>query len=426
MSIGKRIVFATFGSLGDLHPYLPLAAELKRGGHDPVIATFDAYREAVESEGVGFAAMRPAADALGDRIEVLRRLFTDHRGPEYLVRNLFMPHLRASFDDLWQATEGADLLVTHPIAFAGPLVADKRGMPWASTVLAPLSLFSAIDPPLFAAAPFLYTIRKLGVTPYRWVFALAKRMAGSWEQPLHALRAELGIPSARLAQFEGQYSPRLNLGLFSPLLAAPQADWPANTVLCGFPRYDGAPLDAGTQAELDAFLAAGEPPIVFGLGSSAVMIAGDFWDHAIGAAQRLKRRAILVTGVPLDGYRLPPTIKAFDSLPYSTVFPHACVTVHSGGIGTLAQALAAGRPQLVVPVAFDQADNARRAMLLGCARVLPFKKATTDRLAQELDALFAAPGHALRARAISMEVRRESGARAACDLLLRLIPRSAT
>ena len=401
--------------------------ELKRRGHEAVIATFDAYREAVESEGIAFAPMRPAADALGERTEVLRRLFTGHRGPEYLVRNLFMPHLRASFDDLWQATEKADLLVTHPIAFAGPLVAEKRHLPWASTVLAPLSLFSAIDPPLFAAAPFLYSIRRLGVTPYRWAFALAKRMAGSWERPLHALRAELGIPGAGLALFEGQYSPHLNLALFSPLIGAPQADWPANTVLCGFPRYDGAPLDPGSRAELDAFLAAGDPPLVFGLGSSAVLIAGDFWDHAIEAAQRLKRRAILITGAPLAGaHRLPPTVRAFDSLPYSTVFPRAAAIVHSGGIGTLAQALASGRPQLVVPVAFDQADNARRATLVGCARVLPFKKALAASITRELEALFAATGYTVRAQAVANEVQREAAARTACDQLLRLAMNTAT
>jgi UDP:flavonoid glycosyltransferase YjiC (YdhE family) len=394
---------------------------LKHRGHEPVIATFDVYREDVEAGDIAFAAMRPAADALGERVDVLRRLFNDRHGPEYLVRNLFMPHLRASFDDLWQATEGAELLVTHPVAFAGPLVAQKRRMPWASTVLAPMSLFSTIDPPLLAAAPLLYSIRRLGVTPYRWAFALAKRMAGSWERPLHALRAELGIPSARLAQFEGQYSPLLNLALFSPLIAEPQADWPAHTVLCGFPRYDGAPLDPGTQADLDAFLAAGDPPLVFGLGSSAVLIAGDFWDHAIEAAQHLKRRAILITGAPLPASRqLPPTVRAFDSLPYSSVFPRASAIVHSGGIGTLAQALASGRPQLVVPLAFDQADNARRATLLGCARALPFRKATAVPLARELEALFAAAKYAARARAVAREVQRETAARTACDELLKL------
>jgi UDP:flavonoid glycosyltransferase YjiC (YdhE family) len=421
MGIGKRIVFATFGSLGDLHPYIALALELKRRGHQPLIATFDVYRAEVEAEGIGFAAMRPAADTLGDRIEVLRRLFSDHRGPEYMMRNMFMPHLRASFDDLWRATDGADLLVTHPIAFAGPLVAEKRRMPWASSVLAPLSLFSAIDPPLLAAAPLLYAIRKLGVVPYRWVFGLAKRMAGTWERPLHALRAELGIPSSKLAQFEGQYSPHLNLGLFSRVLAEPQADWPANTVLCGFPRYDGKPLVAGPRDELETFLAAGEPPIVFGLGSSAVMIAGAFWEHAIACAQRLNRRAILITGAPLErDLPLPPMVKAFDSLPYSAVFPRAAATVHSGGIGTLAQALAAGRPQLVVPVAFDQADNARRAVLLGCARTLPFRKVNSERLVVELETLLASPEYATRAQGVREVLQREAAASEACDQLERM------
>ena len=417
----KRIVFATFGSLGDLHPYIAVALELRRRGHEPLIATFDVYRAEVEAEGIGFAAMRPAADTLGDRIEVLRRLFSDHRGPEYMLRRMFMPHLRESYEDLWRATEGADLLVTHPIAFAGPLVAEKRRMPWASSVLAPLSLFSAIDPPLLAAAPFLYAIRRLGVAPYRWVFSLAKRMAGAWEKPLHEFRAELGIPSVKLAQFEGQYSPHLNLGLFSRVLAEPQADWPANSVLCGFPRYDGKPLNGSARTELDAFLAAGEPPIVFGLGSSAVMIAGDFWEHAVACSQRLKRRAILITGAPLaSSLPLPDGIKAFNSLPYSAVFPRAAATVHSGGIGTLAQALAAGRPQLVVPVAFDQADNARRAALLGCARTLPFKKATAERMAAELALLLDTPEYAAAAGSVGERLRRESAAAVACDHLERM------
>jgi UDP:flavonoid glycosyltransferase YjiC (YdhE family) len=117
---------------------------------------------------------------------------------------------------------------------------------------------------------------------------------------------------------------------------------------------------------------------------------------------------------------LPPTVAAFDSLPYSKVFPHAAAIVHSGGIGTLAQALASGRPQLVVPVAFDQADNARRAALLGSARVLPFKKATAAPLVRELEALFAATECAARAGALASELQREAAARAACDELLKL------
>lgn len=419
----RRIVFAAFGSLGDLHPYLAVARELQRRGHHPVIATFDGYHDAVEASGVGFAAMRPSMSGFGDPATIMQRLIDAWRGPEYLVREMFMPHVRESYEDLARACENADLLVTHPLAFAGPLLAQKEGLRWASTVLSPLSLFSAADPPLFPAAPWLEYARRLGVAPYRLALWIPRLMLRAWERPLYALREELGLPSpGPIAQMEGQYSPALNLALFSRALAAPQPDWPGNTVVCGFPRYDGSPLDAATQAGLDAFLAAGGPPVAFALGSSAVMVAGGFWRHAIETARRLDRRAILVTGAPPEQLgALPGSVRAFQYLPYSAVFPRAAAIVHSGGIGTLAQALAAGRPQLIVPVAFDQPDNARRAARLGVARCVPFRKATADVMARELDELLAAPGYAARAKTIGDLIRGEAAADAACGALERLI-----
>src|SRR5215471_7432059 len=137
-----RVVFATFGSLGDLHPYIAIARELKRRAHAPVIATFDALRDAVEAAGVEFAALRPSLHRFGDRTSVMRRLVHPRRGPEVLVRELFMPHLRETYEDLESVAADADLLVNHPLVFVGPLLAEKRGLPWVSTVLAPLSLFS--------------------------------------------------------------------------------------------------------------------------------------------------------------------------------------------------------------------------------------------------------------------------------------------
>jgi UDP:flavonoid glycosyltransferase YjiC (YdhE family) len=332
---------------------------------------------------------------------------------------MFMPHLRESYEDLERACRGADLLVTHPLALTGPLLAQKKGLRWASSALAPMGMFSAIDPPLFPAAAWLLWVRKLGAAPYRWVFNLPRAMVRRWEAPLRELRAELGLPATEaIAQFEGQFSPRLHLALFSRLLAAPQADWPAATITCGFPRYDGTPPDTRARDELESFLAAGESPIVFGLGSSAVMVAGGFWRAAIAAAQSLGRRAILLTGKPPEELgALPPSVKVFDYLPYSAVFPRALAIVHSGGIGTLAQALAAGRPQLVVPVAFDQPDNARRTAALGIARVVPFRKATGPALARELAALLNEPGHVARAGQIGQAVAQEDGAHAAADAL---------
>ena len=418
-----KIVFATFGSLGDLHPYIAVAQELKRRGHASSIATFAEFREAVEAAGIGFAPMRPDMGRFGDKAAMMKRLIDPWRGPELMVRELFMPHVAESYDDLERACAGADLLVTHPLTFAGPLLAQKRGLRWASTALSPMTLFSAIDPPLFPGAEWMRRARRLGVAPYRWVFSIPRAIVRRWERPLREFRAGLGLPPTdAIAQFEGQFSPRLHLALFSRMLAAPQPDWPAGTVVCGFPRYDGEPPDPRTRARLDEFLASGEPPIVFGLGSTAVMVAGNFWRAAIAATEKLGRRAILLTGGAGETGPVPPSITIFDYLPYSAVFPRAAAIVHSGGIGTLAQALAAARPQLITPVAFDQPDNARRAENLGLARTLPFEKATPRALARELAIVMAEPAYARRAREVGDALSREDGARAAAAALERARP----
>jgi UDP:flavonoid glycosyltransferase YjiC (YdhE family) len=295
-----------------------------------------------------------------------------------------------------------------------------------SSVLAPLSLMSAHDPPVLAMAPWFHRLRGLGPAPHRWLYALASRRIRKWEAPLRELRRSLGLPpSPHLAMLEGQFSPYGNLALFDGQLAAPQPDWPAHTTVCGAALYDGARQDDATRTEVDAFLDAGDPPIVFALGSSAVWIAGDFWDRAIAASRALGRRALFLTG-PTTLQGLPDTMRQFAYVPYSAVFGRAAAIVHQAGIGTLSQAMRSGRPQLIVPVSFDQPDNARRAASLGPGRTLPFKKATADRLAAELAALLDQPRYASAAESVAAELARSDGASCAADALIACLDRQAT
>jgi rhamnosyltransferase subunit B len=418
-----RILIATLGSLGDLHPYLAIAIELKRRGHRPLIATLDRYREAVEAEGIEFAVMHPLESQLENAPDLVRRVIHPRKGPEYLIRRVVMPFVRESYDDLFRAADGADLLISHPMTVALPLVAEKRGLPWISTVLSPMSFFSAHDPSVIAAVPWLYYLRRMSIRLYRGILGMAKAMTASWERPLHELRAEIGLPRTKKpAIFEGQFSPRLNLALFSRLLAEPQPDWPVNTEVCGFARYDGLPISDATAAELEDFLNAGEPPIVFTLGSSVSMDPGDFFRKALEAARRLGQRAILITGsIHSDHLDAPGHLKVFEYLPYSEIFPSASVIVHPGGIGTLSQALAAGRPMLVTPVAFDQPDNARRAERLGVARTLPFKMVTPKSLMENLIAIRTQPNYQGNAVRVGRRVRSEQGAQRACDLIEKTV-----
>jgi len=414
----SRFLFSTLGSLGDVHPYIAVARALISQGHEAVIATAEDYRSVIEGAGVEFAPVRPAMTELGDYQTLVKKTFDVLRGPEYLIRRVVMPHLRSAYECLLTASNRADVLVSHPLAMALPLVAEKRGLPLVATVLSPISFMSSYDFPAFPATPWLQKLRVFGSGACCFFYTLIRPMARRWEEPLQKLRKELGLPpSACPHMFEGQFSTLLNLALFDPQLAQPQPDWPENTHICGSPVFDGPPPDDGDIDDLEQFLAQGDAPIVFVLGSSAVWIAGDFWDNAIAATLKLGRRAILLTG-PNMPQSLPDTIRAYSYLPYSMVFPRAAAIVHQAGIGTLAQAMRAGCPQLIVPVSFDQPDNARRARGLGLARFVPFKKATTQRLAIELTTLLGSQEYSDAARRMAAELTHSDGAVRAAEALI--------
>src|ERR687885_734301 len=149
--MSKRIVITTYGSLGDLYPYLAIALELKARGHQAAIATSEYYRSTIEAEGIEFYPVQP--DLLPDIEEnqaIFRRILDVKHGSEYVVRQMLLPHLRKSYDGLKAAISNADLLLTHPLVFAGPLVAETTGIPWVSSVLGPLAFLSAYDPPVLA------------------------------------------------------------------------------------------------------------------------------------------------------------------------------------------------------------------------------------------------------------------------------------
>ena len=384
-----RILLATFGSLGDLHPYIAVGRALAARGLAARIATCSDYRSQVQSAGLEFAAVAPSLAEFGTPQELANRVSDPMFGTQVLVRDLLMPHLRESHQQLRAAAVDCDLLISHPLTFMLQVVAAEQRKPWLCTVLAPASFLSRNDPPALAPINSLQIARRMGPWAYNPLLRFIRGRVRSWERELHAYRRELGLPASdKVMVFEGQFSPQGTLALFDAALMRPQPDWPAHTRICGAPLYDGSVADPQVLTQLQRFLAAGDAPIVFALGSSAVWLGGNFWSAAAEAATQLGRRAILVTGtssVP----QLPASIRAFDYLPYSQVFPHASVVVHQAGIGTLSQALRAGRPQLITPVWFDQPDNAARAVKLGVARTLPFRRVTAARLVQQLRPLLA-------------------------------------
>jgi rhamnosyltransferase subunit B len=419
---GKRIVLSTFGSFGDIHPYIAVALELQRRGHTPVIATSEVYREKMDAAGLDFYPVRPDMPGMDDPDEVARvvgPVMDPKKGPE-AIGNLIIPHLRDIYADLDAATEGADLLLTHPLPFAGTIVAQKKKLPWISSVLAPASFLSAYDPIVPPQWPWLYHLMRLTPWVGKGVMALATIKLDQMSKPVYDLRLQLGLPRGEQPLIKGQHSPTKVLALFSKVMAKPQPDWPAHTVTTGFPFYDRRDYFGETEVakELMEFLDAGPPPIIFTLGSSAIWVAQNFYLDSIAAAEALGRRALLLIGNARNLPRgpLPDGVAAFEYAPYSQVLPRACAIVHQGGVGTTGQGLRSGKPVLVVPHAHDQFDNGNRAATrLGCGRVLPRPSYNAETATRELRMLLDNPSYGEAAARVSEAVRAEQGARVAAD-----------
>jgi rhamnosyltransferase subunit B len=409
----SRIVVATLGSLGDLHPYIALALGLCDRGHDIAFATVEDYRTRIEPLGLEFHAIRPDHIAQDDT-EMMDLMMDLQKGTERVIRDYFLANVRDTYADLIVAAEGADLIVAHEIIYAAPLVAEVLEIPWIFCTLAPVSFFSAYDFPVLAPNPALAKLRVFGPVVNRWLINYARFVTRYWGESVHKLRRELGLKSVGNIIIDDKFSPYLVLALFSSVLGSPQPDWAPNTVVTGFTFYDGS-QEKEIAPELSQFLESGDPPIVFTLGSSAVLVPGDFYTESIQAVKMLNRRAVLLIGTNPVPENLPESIVAFDYARYSEIFPRACAIVHQGGVGTTAQGLRTGHPTLVVPYSHDQPDNADRLERLGISRTIPRKQYSASRAIKELGELLDNPSYAAKAAKISAVVGAENGVKVACD-----------
>jgi UDP:flavonoid glycosyltransferase YjiC (YdhE family) len=416
-----RVILSNIGTFGDINPLIAIALELKRRGHVPVMAVPAVFEGKIRPLGLEFHAVRPDIDPKNSIM--IEMVYDVKKGTERGLREFLFPALRQTYDDLLDAAtkpERADLLLLGELNYAGPLVAEVTGIKWASYVLAPLSFFSAFDPPVLPMYTRLAradrTVPGLG----RAIKRLARFVSRKWPEPIYDLRAELGLERGANPLFDAKHSPYLVLALFSRVLGREQKDWPANTKITGFCFYDSDAGNAGLPAHLEAFLAAGPAPVVFTLGSAAVLAAGRFYEFSAKAAVRLGVRAVLLIGGDERNrppQALPETICVAEYAPYSALFSRAALVVHQGGVGTTAQCLRAGKPMLIMPYSHDQPDNARRMRRLKVARVIQRGNYLPVRVARKLKAMLEEPMFAARAALVAERLTHEDGVAAACDAL---------
>ena len=419
-----RIVLSNIGTFGDINPLIAIALELKRRGHMPVMALPAVYEPKIVPLGLEFHAIRPDIDPANTIL--VEMIYDVRKGTERGLRDFLFPVLRDTYADLLDAATKparADLMLLGELNYAGPIVAEVTGIPWASYVLAPFSFFSAFDPPVLPMYPRLARADKKVPGMGRVMKRLARFVSRKWPQPIFDLRRELGLERGANPLFDAKHSPYLVLALFSQALGTAQKDWPPHTLITGFCFYDSDAGNAALPPQLEKFVAAGNPPVVFTLGSAAVLAAGKFYDFSARAAIKMGIRAVLLIGSDPRNrppQSLPDSICVAEYAPYSVLFPRASLVVHQGGVGTTAQCLRAGKPMLIMPYSHDQPDNARRMRRLKVARVIQRGDYTPLRAARKLRAMLADPRFADRAEQVARRLAEENGVRSACDALEEL------
>lgn len=351
------VALVAVGTHGDVLPFIALGHELLARGHGASLAAPAPFEAMARRAGLAFEPLGTAADYEA----VIREpeLWHPRRG----FRPMFDYAMSvAETACLWLGAMHADapemVMVASPLAWGARIAQDLYEIPMATLHVMPFLIESRSAPPILPGLPLPH------VLPPRlraYINSGAEKYAAGPVAlpPLNALRASLGLdPVRRLRHWWN--SPKRMLLMFPDWYAAPQADWPAQAVQLGFPIVDRFGDVAVLPPELSTFLAADEAPIAFTYGS-AMREGGAFFKTAVELCRRTGRRGVLLA--PQGGQipaELPPHVIQVGYAPLSALLPACAALVHHGGVGTVAQALAAGVPQLVVPVAFDHFDEGRR------------------------------------------------------------------
>jgi UDP:flavonoid glycosyltransferase YjiC (YdhE family) len=410
-----RFLLTSWGSHGDLHPFLALGRGLLARGHGVTLVGHPDWAEETRVAGLRFVSTGEPSreDFVAKHPEVLSMKWGGLVSLHTLVHRAIAPGFEHILAALLAEAPAHDVIVAHHFVFPAPLAAEISGLPFATVSLAPGVVPSDYTLP---GANFGQTrTGPLGRAWNRFIWAGGGLVSRAMVDPLvNRLRAKHGRAPVRDAIFAA-HSPKLNLQLYSEHFAPRPPDWTAEKKIAGFCFFD--PPGAGLSPEIEAFLARGEAPVLFTLGSVAVQNPGHFYEHAVKTLTTLKLRGILLIGPEKNRpARLPDTILAASYAPYGLLMPRVRAVVHQCGIGTLSHTLRAGVPSVACPFAFDQPNNARRLEALGLANfVMPYQR-SHHFISAALTLLLRGDAKA-RARRMGELIRAEDGVARACEVL---------
>jgi rhamnosyltransferase subunit B len=409
-----QVLLPTLGSAGDVHPFIALGRALQARTHRVTILTNPLFQPLIEAQGLGFLPVGTSAAAYAaiDDPDLWHR----RKGFEVVARRVIVPAIAEIYRLIKTHADADTVVAASSISLGARIAQDKLGVPTASVHLQPSIIRSLVDAGMVGDF-------RISASQPAWFKQAFFRLVdwtvidGELKRPVNEFRATLGLAPVNRVLRRWVHSPQCVIGFFPKWFAAPQADWPPHTHLVGFPLWDGTAGAAHLPPEAEAFLAAGAAPVVFTPGSAGSTLHR-YFRESVAAARTLGIRAMLITNF---AEQLPPElplgVSAFGYLPFSQVLPRAALLVYHGGIGTLAQAIKAGIPHLVVPNGHDQFDNAWRIEELGLGRSIPQTRYRAARAVQAIQSILADGALQLRARQCAARMDSAASLTRACELI---------
>ena len=400
-----NIALLSFGTRGDVQPYVALGKALKARGHDVLLGAPDNFRTWVEGHGLPFRGLGIDMEAFLRSPEIRRVMAGNWFALARVWREKIEPMVWNLLQGTWEAGRNADTIVYHPKVTGAADVAEATGARLACA--APIPLFPTSEYPLLSPG------KNFGARLNRWTYNAYYLSRPPYLKKINRWRAEsLGLGKGPallpLGGWKGGMGTRICA--VSPSVVPRPHDWDERTHMTGYWF-----LDEGREWRPDPalrnFLDAGEPPVYVGFGSMTTPRPDRLARRIVEGARRAGVRALLATGWGgLENTDLPDTMHAIEGAPHDALFRHVRAVVHHGGAGTTAAGLRAGRPTLVCPLAVDQPFWGRRVWASGCGpKPLRIKRLNADSFARRLDDLVRNDAYRERAADVARAIAREDG-----------------
>jgi len=413
----------TFGTRGDIQPYVALGKGLQRSGYTVRILSHQIFESFITEHGLDFypLALDPhqvlinqvIAELGNNMVRIMRWM---ERNFKSVLQDLFLTTLDANHD--------TDLILNSGLSFAGWHVAEKLNKP-------------AIAAYLWPAIPSRYIPSTMGYQLPKWMpfkgafnYGSTKLSNQTFFNLLRSSVNECRKDILNLAPISAGYywrldSPKNSIPFvygYSPIVLPKPPDWGENQQVSGYWFLDAA-TDYQPDDALSDFLKSGPPPIYFGFGSMVEHEQEEIIRMVVTALERSGQRGILLSGWSEFGsVDLPDSILGIESAPHDWLFPQMAAVVHHGGAGTTAAGLRAGIPSIIVPSFGDQFFWGERVYELGAGtKPIPRKKLTVDNLARAIEQSIGNDAMRRNAEEISQRIRAEDGIGTAVQMIERFV-----